>query len=410
MNVLHVNRADRVGGAAIAAYRLHQALNTQGINSSVMVETAITDDEAVTTVPPLDWLSKRLYRFTHQAGLNEIHLASTFNILKSSAYQQATVLNFHNLHTGYFNYLAMPKLTQHKPAVFTLHDMWSFTGHCAYSFECDRWKNGCGQCPALASYPEVSRDSTSIEWQLKRWVYRHSNLHIVTLSKWLTAQVKQSILRELPLYEIPNGIDTECYQPLESKACRQALGLPTEQFILLCAAADFQDRRKGGDLIAKTLAQIPGSLKAKTTLVVLGDGGDQLSALTGIEVKQLGYISSEHTKAQVYSAADLFIFTSRADNLPLVLQESMACGTPMVSFDVGGISDLVRSGITGHLARPADTNDFCRGISTILSNDPLRQQMRVNCRRIALEEYDIRLQTSRYIELYRQVAASTTSR
>ena len=120
-------------------------------------------------------------------------------------------------------------------------------------------------------------------------------------------------------------------------------------------------------------------------------------------VLNLGYISNDRFKAIVYSAADLFVFPTRADNLPLTLQESMACGTPMVSFKIGGVPDLVRPGITGYLAQPEDTEDFCNGIVQLLEEQNLRDRLSENCRAIALEEYPLELQAQRYIELYHQV-------
>jgi glycosyltransferase involved in cell wall biosynthesis len=116
----------------------------------------------------------------------------------------------------------------------------------------------------------------------------------------------------------------------------------------------------------------------------------------------LGYVSSDRLKSIAYSAADLFIFPTRADNLPLVLQESMACGTPMVSFNVGGVLDLVRPGVTGYLAQPEDPQDFYHGIMQLIEDKNLRASMRQTCRAIALEEYPVELQGQRYIELYRQ--------
>jgi glycosyltransferase involved in cell wall biosynthesis len=108
-------------------------------------------------------------------------------------------------------------------------------------------------------------------------------------------------------------------------------------------------------------------------------------------------------KAIAYSAADLCVFPTRADNLPLVLQESMAYGTPMVSFNVGGVPDLVRPNVTGYLAKPEDAKDFSQGILQLLEDDTLREKMSANCRAIALQEYPIELQAKRYIELYQQV-------
>jgi len=403
MKVLHINQSDISGGAAIAGYRLHQGLLVQGINSRLLVGTVKTSSDRVAATPSKPSVEREIFRLTNRLGLNYLNVISSFDIPKHSFYKEADILNFHNLHTGYFNYLVIPLLTENKSAIFTLHDMWSFTGHCAYSYDCNRWKMGCGKCPYPEVQPYVYRDNTHLEWKLKNWVYSRSNLTIVTVSRWLTEQAKQSMLNRFPIHHIPYGIDTEAYQPLEAEQCRSLLGIPTGKKVLMFGAESLKDSRKGSDLLLKALFSLPESLKAETVLLTLGNDGEAISEAAGMATLNLGYVSSDRLKAVAYSAADLFIFPTRADNLPLVLQESMACGTPMVSFKIGGVPDLVRPGVTGYLAAPEDAQDFCNGIVQLLEDQNLRDRMSQNCRAIALAEYPLELQAQRYIELYRQV-------
>ena len=402
MKVLHINQSDTAGGAAIAGYRLHQNLLAQGIDSRLLVGTVRTGSDRVAAIPRKIRIEDQLSRFTGRLGLNYLNYLSSFAIPKHRFYQEAEVLNFHNLHTNHFNYLAIPSLTASKPAVFTLHDMWSFTGHCAYSYDCERWEIGCGKCPYLDIYPSIRRDNTRLEWKLKNWVYSRSHLTIVAPSKWLTEQARHSMLKRFAIHHIPNGIDTEAYQPLDVKQCRALLGIPTDKKVLMFGAENLNNARKGGDLLLKALHSLPESLKAETVLLTLGSGGEAILEAVGMPGLNLGYVSSDRLKAIAYSAADLFIFPTRADNLPLVLQESMACGTPMVSFKVGGVLDLVRPGITGYLAQPEDPQDFYSGIMQLLEDQNLRESMSQTCRAIALKEYSVELQGQRYIELYRQ--------
>jgi glycosyltransferase involved in cell wall biosynthesis len=408
MKVLHINESDIAGGAAIAGYRLHQGLLVQGINSRLLVGTVKTSSDRVAATPSKPSVEREIFRLTNRLGLNSLNVISSFEIPKHSFYKEADILNFHNLHNGYFNYLVIPLLTENKSAIFTLHDMWSFTGHCAYSYDCNRWKMGCGKCPYPEVHPYVYRDNTHLEWKLKNWVYSRSNLTIVTLSRWLTEQAKQSMLNRFPIHHIPNGIDTEAYQPLEAEQCRSLLGIPTGKKVLMFGAQSLKDSRKGGDLLLKALFSLPESLKAETVLLTLGNGGEAISEAAGMQTLNLGYLSSDRVKAIAYCAADLFVFPTRADNLPLVLQESMACGTPMVSFKVGGIPDLVRPGVTGYLATPEDAQDFCNGIVQLLEDEALRDRMSQQCRAIALAEYPLELQAQRYIELYRQAMQNSS--
>jgi glycosyltransferase involved in cell wall biosynthesis len=163
------------------------------------------------------------------------------------------------------------------------------------------------------------------------------------------------------------------------------------------------DSRKGGDLLLKALELLPDSLKAEIILLTFGSGGEAMAAAAGMAVMDLGYVSNDRFKAIAYSAADIFVFPTRADNLPLVLQESMACGTPMVSFNIGGVPDLVRPGVTGYLAQPENSEDLCQRLIQLLEDQSLRQQMARNCRAIALQEYPIELQAKRYIDLYKNL-------
>ncbi|GAB4369326.1 MAG: glycosyltransferase family 4 protein [Elainellaceae cyanobacterium] len=403
MKVLHINQSDISGGAALAANRLHQGLLAQCVDSRFLVGSAKTSSIRVAVLPQKYRIEDQIFRFTGRLGFNDIHRLNSFDIPKHRFYKEADILNFHNLHTGYFNYLALPSLTTIQPAVITLHDMWSFTGHCGYSYDCERWKTGCGQCPYPDSYPPVARDNTYLEWKLKKWVYKHSNLTVVAPSLWLAKQAKQSMLNSFSIHHIPYGIDTEAYHPLDSNLCRSLLGIPVGKRVLMFGADNVKDARKGTDLLLKALQSLPESLKAETLLLTIGNGSEAISE--GVEMLNLnlGYVSSDRLKSIAYSAADLFLFPTRADNLPLVLQESLACGTPIVSFNIGGVPDLVRPGITGYLAIPEDTQDLSKGIVQLLEDRKQHEHMGQNCRAIALKEYSLELQAKQYIELYRQL-------
>jgi glycosyltransferase involved in cell wall biosynthesis len=411
IKVLHINTWGGIGGAFIAADRLHQGLLKLGIdsvlgygrvfnNSDSALQNSIEYKRIVKRTKKIERLTIKISK---RLGLNDIGNLSAFALKNQDYFRRASVLNFHNIHSDYFSYLALPAFTADKPAIWTLHDMWSITGHCAYSFDCSRWQTGCGKCPYPETEPSISQDATALEWKLKNWVYKHSNLTVVTLSNWLTEQVKDSILNRFPIHHIPNGINTEIYRPLNPEQCKTILGIPNGKKVLLFGAQILKDFRKGGDLLLKALSSLPESLKAEIVLITIGNGGEVIAKAVGIETLNLGYVSSDRLKCLAYSAADLFIFPTRADNLPLVLQESMACGTPMVSFKVGGVPDLVRSEITGYLAQPEDAQDLGNGIVKLLEDQPLREKMSHNCRAIAIEEYPLELQVERYLELYHQV-------
>ncbi len=337
-----------------------------------------------------------------KVGLNEVFDLNTLTLLKALNNLEFDILHIQRDH-GLVSYLAFPFLTRKKPVIITLHAMWSFTGHCYYSYDCERWKIGCGRCPYPDIPPRIKRDATHLEWTLKKWAYHHSNLAIATPSAWLTELAKQSILNRFPIHHIPNGIDTEAYYPIDSEKSRFELGIPLGRKVLMFSAINIRNRRKGGDLLLKALKSLPESLKAETILLVMGKGFETIAESIDFQVLNMGFISDSHRKALCFSAADLFLCPSRADNLPVVLQESMACGTPMVSFRVGGIPDLVRPGITGYLAESEDVQDFRNGIVKLLEDDSLRNSMKQQCRAVALAEYSYDVAAQRYVHLYKSL-------
>ena len=400
MNVLHINTRLHCGGAAIAAKRLHDGLKAAGHNTKFLVGHGPNGFPDLAHVPP-DWRTRYLHRILPLTGLNYLEYLGSFKISETDYFQAADICNLHNLHRDYFSYLALPQLTQRKPAVWTLHDMWPFTGHCAYSFDCLKWKSGCGRCPYLKTYPAVKRDATRLEWRLKNRTYSRSNIAIVATSRWLHEIALKSMLATyFSIERIPHGICTATYQPIDRQACRAALDISRNKKVLMFAAVDTDDYRKGGDLLLAALKALPYSLKADITLLIMGDGDSFKREIKDVETIALGYVSSDTLKNICYNATDICLFPSRADIWSLVVQEAMACGTPSIAFDVGGVSDLIRHKITGLLVPVEQPQAMCEAIVELLEDQMLRQKLSNQCRHTAVNEYELKLQVSRYTKLY----------
>lgn len=383
-------------------YRLHQGLRRAGFDSKILCAIKTLDSPDSVAIPRPSRFERLLGKFTSRLGLGSVHCISSFHITKNEAYLEADILNFHGFRSD-FNYLALPALTRDKPGVFTLQDIWPFTGHCAVTYDCERWKIGCGKCPYLDAPPPIRRDGTRWEWKLKNWAYSRSNLAIVTLCNEVTERAKQSMLKRLPIYQIPSGIDTGVYEPLDTKQCRALLGIPRDKKVVMFSALDMSQHWKGGDLLMKALHSLPESLKSETLLLLLGNKGGAIAQSAGIPVLSLGYISNDRLKAIAYSAADLFVSPSRAEAFGLVTLESLACGTPVVAFAVGGALELVQPGHTGYLAEPEDAQGLCNGIVQLLQDESLRSHMGRQGREMVLGEYNLELYVQKYVELYRRL-------
>lgn len=412
MRVIHLTDGLTADGAEIAAERLHVGLKKAGIDSKVLclVNPADAPDtikfhRSASRIERK--LNSTLGRLSRPVGLNQFIDLTSFKINGQVRSLEADVLIIH----GYYSFspFAIPQFTRTRPALLVLHDMWSFTGHCSHSLDCQRWETGCGNCPYLNIPPATPRDCTRLGWKLKNWAYSHSKLAVISPSLWMADLAKKSMLKRFPVYQIPHGIETETYQRREPEQCRRLLGIPLGKKVLLFAAPRLTNYLKGGDLLLKALQQLPKSLKADALVLLLGHNGEAIAHSAGMESINLGYVSNDHLKAICYSAADLLVHSSRAESLSYVTLESMACGTPVVAFKVGGIPDLVRQGTTGYLAQPGNAKDLCDGIVQLLNDEALRRCMSRQGREIAVREFSIDLQVQRYIDLINKGSAANGS-
>lgn len=405
MKVLLVNTSYGKGGAAVAVQTLRRGLCEEGHSVSVAVGHNTGEDcECVHKFPRANtFFEKALVRFGFELGLADLGLLGTKQALKTDWFEGADVVNYHNLHGGYLNFLSMPALTRAKPSVLTLHDMWSFTGHCVYSFDCGRWETGCGRCPDLSTYPSMKRDNTRLAWRLKRQAFDRANFHVVAISRWMERLAKRGLLFSKPIHHIPNGIDVSAYAPADQVASRRALGLPEDRPILLFVAHKVEDLRKGFDLLVSAIGLCSPELRRSLLVVVLGEAMPETLRALSCDVRSLGYLAAPELKRQVYTAADCLAFPTRADNLPIVLQEALACGLPAVSYDVGGVPDLVLHGTTGFLAPPEDVLTFSRALQQILTSPELRSEMARKSREFAESEFALEVQARRYVSLFESI-------
>jgi len=407
LKVLHINYTDHegAGGAGVSAYRLHRGLRKAGIDSKILcrLKTLKTDDSEQIRKRVLEYLIRPV---AERLGLNELEGVASFSVHRNRLFKEADLVNVHCIHSGYFNYLALPKITRLKPTVWTPHDVWPLTGNCSLWLDCMRWKTGCGRCPYPENYPPMRRDGSAIGWRLKNWAYSRSRLRVVVQSKWFLEMTRQSMLGRFPIHQIPWGVDTEVFEPLNQEYCRSVLGIPHDKKVLMFGAVNSKLSNKGGDLLMKALEILPASLKKDLVLLTMGHRTEQAFERLQISMVHTGYISNDRFKAIVYAAADLYVLPTRFETFSNVCIESMGCGTPVVSFDIGPVPELVRHGQTGYAAKFGSAEDLARGIEELLRDESALQAMRKRCRDMVVNEYSEKLQTARYVELYKKVLSS----
>lgn len=409
MKPLLLNINDIKDGAAKAAYRLHCGLKDIGINSLMLVGQKHSDDSSVISRwnkpskylrPRLDMLPLKLYR---ERKLSVFHPAYLPERLAADALSyNPEIIHLHWICSGYLRIETLKKF--HIPIVWTLHDMWAFTGGCHYDEECGRYQDRCGNCPQLNSKRE--NDLSRWVWNRKRKSWQDVNITIVTPSRWLAESARRSSLFQHHRIEIiPNGLNTELYKPIGKDTARQQLKLPQDKKLILFGAINAShDRRKGFQYLQPALQKLAEKGWSKDVeLVIFGAAEPDNPPKMGMESHYMGHVDDERSMALLYCAVDLFVLPSIQDNLPNTIMESLACGTPVVAFDVGGVSDMVEHKKNGYLVKALDTTDLAEAIEWVLGDQKRLKSLAIAAREKAVLEYSIELQAKRYLQLYEEI-------
>lgn len=403
MKVLLVNAYAKSGGASAAARRLCSALNGAGTETRLLVQNAEgSEDAALRTtadrwaarrplgdaLPTLFWRNRRSPHW----GNAWLGNAATRKSIRDFA---PDVTHLHWVNHGMLSLRDVARLKG--PVVWTLHDSWAFTGGCHSPQECRRFQNRCGRCPELNS--GLERDLSRWNWNRKRAAWKNADFTVVTPSRWLADMAKRSaLLAGRRIETIPNAVDTAIFHPMDRVAARRELGLPEQAPIFLFGAHEAAtDWNKGMDLWRAALSAVAKEYPGAVAALAGAPAGSQ-----PFPVHELGLLTPERM-AMAMAAADVTVVPSRMENLPNMVAESLACGTPVAAFAVGGIPEMIRPGETGFLARPHDPEDLARGICGLLARGG---GMRAASAAFARETYSPETVARRHLDLYRSLLES----
>ncbi len=407
LRVAHISPA--YGGVANAARRLHLGLLRMGIESRLFLPAAPAPERDVENIsvlsPPnrliraADAPSKLIRRYFGVTGM--VHASSLF-----WDFSDFEVVHLHGGDASGFNVHALRRLNRRHALVWTMHDKHFATGVCGYPefWECQRWQTGCGQCPKVKSngWP---MDLTHLVFERKRNILKSIQMAFVAPNQWMFDFIASSpITRHQVLRRIPYGIDVDRFTPRPVAQCRSELGLPMTGRLLLTVASKLGQVRKGMQYypsILNALREYCGDMPLGLVLV----GGELDDAMvaelnTILPTYLLGQIADLDKLATVYSAVDFVLITSVIDNSPNVILESLACGTPVAAFHVGGIPDMILPGQTGVLADLGDTQALAVQMSILLKDTARLAEMRLECRNQAVSKYGLEIQAAHYVELY----------
>lgn len=427
MRAVILSHSDREGGAAIAAHRLLEGLDRVGVSARMLVARKLTQDPRVVLASPEQksrLASRHAANFFHsevQRRMIDANRSTLSDTLFSFPYPSldvsqlplladADVVNCHWVN-GFLSPAAVHRILQRRlPVVWSLHDMWPFTGGCHYSAGCEGFVNQCKQCPQLriddVGVPEAAlRDKLAC--------LAPGSVTVVALSRWIKQQAERSaVLGKQRIELIPNGVDSAVFHNRDRDSAKRELGLKTNDMVLMFGATHGRSLRKGFDLLSDAITRLKeeSSLLEKLggrELVVLslGHPSPELKRLP-LRVIDAGFRTSDGEIAAVYRAADVFVLPSREDNLPNTVMEAMACGCVPVAFDVGGTTDLFADGVEGLLVPAFDTRELGKRILQVLLDEPLRNKLSRSAAARISREFTLERQGRRYEQLFADLGAA----
>ena len=402
MRVLQINTRYYNGGSTgRITFDLKKVMEANGIESYVAFGFGYNPkDDEKENVYRIEsdrelFISKLWTKATGHHGFN--NKGETRKLLAWIDEIKPDIIHMHNIHNHYVNVRMLLEYisTKNIPCVLTMHDCWTFTGHCAYfDFSgCDKWKTGCNHCPSLRDYPKTFApiDPSSWNYKMKKKLFAPLNITFVSPSNWLCDLQQLSFLKNKPCIVINNGIDLDVFKPVQSNV-RKEYGIGDRKMIL--AVAGGLALRKGREY----LLELPNLLNDDEVLVLVGleKGQDSLLPKTD-KVIGIHCTKTSDELVGLYSEADVFINPTLEDNFPTTNIEALACGTPVVTFRTGGSWECVDD-TTGRMAKKGDIDDLLYKIRDVLSKGKIH--FKEACIRKALEMYNKDIQYRKYIELY----------
>ena len=410
MRILHVATSDG-GGAGRAAYRLHQGLLRLGHDSRMMVRTRVNEDETVIPWHPLHArisaaLGRRLECLIGHLGRAEdapwwVGLMPGF--LPTTIHRlEPDIVHLHWVCNGFLGVGEVASIKA--PLVWSFHDLGVLTEGYAYlDSMLPAW---CAEgFPQKIDGRSRSRFGHWC-WDRRKRLWAGKEIHAVAPSRWMAESAAASeLFQNRRISHIPYGLDTEVFRPQDKTALRRELGLPLESRLILFGAANADgDPRKGGDLLIEALSCLRHAGTAESVeVVVFGGERDGPSTVHDFKCHRLGNLSDDRKLSSVYAACDVFIAPSREDNLPNTVLESLACGTPVVAFAIGGMPDMILPGKTGYLAEPFSGESIASAIRQALEDSD--GCLSEGARNHALKSYALEIQARRMETLYSEELA-----
>ncbi|CAB3880355.1 D-inositol-3-phosphate glycosyltransferase [Achromobacter mucicolens] len=401
MRVLQVN-GYQSPGRRFNGLSLKPHLEALGVSSKHFVWEQDRQEEGVVSLQGK--LLRKVNRLTRGVekvlSLQSQLYSNGMHMRRMEAFREADLVHYHIIHSGFLSMQSLPAMTAEKPSLWTLHDPWAMTGHCIHPFSCQRWKTGCGQCPDLKTDFAIQRDTTALNFRLKRMAYRRSNFEILVASSWMENMVRQSPLMDgVPVHKVPFGLDLDFFKPGDQAAAKARLGIEPHRLVLCFRSVvnDFKGLQYVIEALDRLQTQVP------ICLLTLNDKGRIEKFKDRFQVVELGWTNDDSVMQDVYSATDLFLMPSLADSFGLMAVEAMACGKPTICFEGTALPEVVFTPEAGLAVPSRDSAALAAAMERLIGDPQERLARGARSRQLAEQNYDIRLQAERMVDVYERV-------
>ena len=404
MKILLLNTYDNKGGAARASYRIAKGLHDEGVEVRFLVRRKNIQDPFIFSAnekfpglkPYIDYLPTLVFSRKRFPFFSAI---VSDNLLKIVEEYKPDIIHLNWISEGFVKIETLTKLGV--PIVWTLHDSWAFTGGCHIPGNCEKYKTNCEYCQYLS--PKFKHDLSYHNFKRKQKTYRQiKKLQIVTPSKWLSDNVRSSVLLgDFPVDIIPNGVDAGFFKKSNKEAAKAKFGLDqNKKTIVFGGINSIKDKNKGYYLLLDALKHLDND---DYELVIFGNSRPESHCINSIKALFLGPIRDDNILRDIYSAGDVTVVPSLTEAFGQVITESMACGTPVVAFNTTGPAEIIDHKKNGYLAEAFNPKDMADGINWILKDKQKWDHLSEDAVRHVNLNFSSDLVAKKYINLYKQL-------
>lgn len=421
MKIAFINFDDTLGGASIAALRLAKSIKQMNHKVIVFTQSKKTKNPIVKAIGQgfffrlkiiINFIKERLYFLPFEKNKTvRFAFSPAFSGLDITEYVDLNEYDIVHLHWTNFGFLSLKSLEKifasQKAIVWTMHDMWAFTGGCHYSNDCINYINKCENCKEFLKNPSNNDLSSKVYTSKQSFLINASNATFVGCSQWLANLAKlSSLLSQNQVISIPNPIDTSLFKPLKKEESLRDLNLNSSVKYVLFVAMKISNPRKGLNQLLKAFEQLsiakPDEFSSAIELLIVGENPGGIFNDLPFKTHFLGQISNKKELNIIYNAADVFVIPSLQDNLPNTIMEALATGTPCVGFDVGGIPEMIEHKKNGYVAEYLNPEDLANGMKWVLENENYAE-LSNNALEKVKREYTTEVVAQQYIELYERM-------